>query len=103
MLLICLFFIWKVQAADMKVFHLIVKDGQFSPQSLNIPKDEKIKLEVLNAGASAEEFESMELNREKIVPAGQMIALFLGPLEVGEYHFFGDFHKDTAQGVLVVK
>ena len=26
-----------------------------------------------------------------------------GPLEPGEYRFFGDFHQDTAKGVLVAK
>ena len=25
--------------------------------------------------------------------------MFLGPLDPGEYKFFGDFHQDTAQGV----
>ena len=35
--------------------------------------------------------------------AGQTVTIFLGPLEPGEYHFFGDFHQDTAKGVLVAK
>ena len=35
--------------------------------------------------------------------AGQTVTIFLGPLEPGEYKFFGDFHQDTAQGVLEVK
>jgi hypothetical protein len=29
--------------------------------------------------------------------------VFIGPLEAGRYPFFGDFHQETAQGVLVVK
>jgi hypothetical protein len=29
--------------------------------------------------------------------------VFLGPLDPGEYKFFGDFHQDTAQGVLIAK
>jgi hypothetical protein len=29
--------------------------------------------------------------------------VFLGPLPAGEYKFFGDFHQDTAQGVMVAK
>ena len=43
------------------------------------------------------------LNREKLVPPGQTVTVFLGPLEPGEYKFFGDFHQDTAQGVLIAK
>jgi len=29
--------------------------------------------------------------------------VILGPLDAGRYPFFGDFHQETAQGVVVVK
>jgi len=58
---------------------------------------------VQNTDDSADEFESTDLNREKLVPPGQTVSVFLGPLDPGEYHFFGDFHQDTAQGVIVAK
>ncbi|HLY58499.1 MAG TPA: cupredoxin domain-containing protein, partial [Stellaceae bacterium] len=60
-------------------------------------------LVVRNEDGTAEEFESSDLHREKIVAAGQEITVPLGPLQAGEYRFFGDFHQDTAQGVLVAK
>jgi hypothetical protein len=43
------------------------------------------------------------LHREKLVAAGSTIKVHLGPLKPGTYHFFGDFHQDTAQGVLTAK
>jgi hypothetical protein len=55
------------------------------------------------AGDTADEFESGDLNREKLVAPGQTVTVFLKPLSPGEYKFFGDFHQDTAQGVMVAK
>jgi Cupredoxin-like domain len=50
-----------------------------------------------------QEFESYELNREKVVAAKSKITVYVGPLEPGRYPFFGDFHKDSANGVLIAK
>ena len=90
-------------AKDLKNFHINVKDGIFDPTSLEIPADEKVQIEVNNTGVTAEEFESVELNREKVIPPGGSIKLFIGPLSKGEYKFFGDFHKDTARGKIIAK
>ena len=83
--------------------HLSIKDHQFQPPRLEVPAGVKFKLMVKNEDPTPEEFESFDLNREKIVPPGQEIPVFLGPLEPGEYKIFGDFHQDTARGVLVAK
>jgi plastocyanin len=82
---------------------LTLRDHRFEPTRLEVPAGQKFKLLVHNADATADEFESTELNREKLVTPGQTITVFLGPLDAGEYKFFGDFHQDTAQGVLVAK
>jgi high-affinity iron transporter len=79
------------------------RQHHFVPDRIEVPAHQKIQLQVKNADDTADEFESTELNREKLVPPGQTITVFLGPLEPGEYHFFGDFHQDTARGVLVAK
>ena len=84
-------------------FLLTFKNHRFEPERLEVPARVKFRLLVKNADSTADEFESHDLNREKLVPAGQTITIFLGPLEPGEYKFFGDFHKDTARGVLVAK
>lgn len=89
------------RAADppMLVFH----NHRFEPDRIEVPANVKFRLLVKNADDTAEEFESTALNREKLVAPGQTITVFLGPLDPGEYKFFGDFHQDTARGVLVVK
>jgi|SRR5579864_1811934 len=91
-----------VAAADTE-FHLTIKDHRFQPERLEVPAGVKFKLLVRNEDSTPEEFESFPLNREKVVPAGQEIPIFLGPLDKGEYPYFGDFHQDTAKGVLIAK
>ena len=85
---------------DAKV---VIRDHKFEPVELTVPAGQKIKLLVDNQDATPEEFESNELNREKIVTGKATITVFLGPLEAGRYPFFGDFHQETAQGVLIVQ
>jgi len=89
-----------VQAAGYK---LTIKDHQFVPAELNIPSGTRIRLVVENHDATPEEFESYELNREKIVAGNSKITVFIGPLEPGRYPFFGEFNPETAQGVIIVK
>jgi len=44
----------------------------------------------------------LELNREKIIPGNSEALIFIGPLDAGDYAFFGEFHEKTAQGTLTV-
>jgi plastocyanin len=90
------------QAADYEA-KLSIHDHKFDPAELAVPAGTKIKLLIENQDATPEEFESNELNREKIVVGKSTITVYLGPLDAGRYPFFGDFHQETAQGVLVVK
>ncbi len=80
---------------------ITIKDHRFSPEALKIPADKKIKLIVKNEDASAEEFESYELRREKVVSGHDQITLYLGPLKAGRYPYFGDFHQESAKGVII--
>jgi plastocyanin len=89
-------------AADFEA-RLVIRDHKFEPAELVVPAGTKIKLLIENQDATPEEFESNELNREKVVVGKGTITVILGPLDVGRYPFFGDFHQETAQGVVVVK
>ena len=88
-------------AADDLV--LTIKDHKYDPVEITIPADTKVKLVVKNLDATPEEFESFDLNREKVVSAGGQIEVYVGPLSPGRYEFFGDFHQDTARGHVVVR
>ena len=92
-----------VAVADDAAFKLTIRNHRFEPAELTVPAGQKIKLEIKNLDATPEEFESYELNREKVVPANATVAIFVGPLKPGRYPFFGDFNKDTAKGVLIAK
>ena len=90
-------------AATIPEYTITIKDHRFDPAEAKIPADTKVKLIIDNQDATAEEFESFEFNREKIVAGHKKIVMFIGPLQTGSYRFFGEFHKDTAQGMIIVK
>jgi len=90
-------------AADLPEYKLTIRDHKFAPAELVIPANTKVKLIVVNEDATAEEFESHELNREKVVTGNASINVYVGPLKAGRYPYFGDFHQDTAQGTLVAR
>ena len=90
------------QAQDFEA-HLSIRNHKFEPAELTVPAGQKIRLLVENQDATPEEFESNELNREKVVVGKGTITILLGPLDAGRYPFFGDFHQETAQGVLIAK
>jgi hypothetical protein len=84
-------------------YTLIIKDHMFQPAEIEIPADKKIALIVKNEDPTPEEFESVELRREKVVPGGEQIIVYIGPLKPGRYEFFGDFNPTTARGHIVAK
>ena len=91
-----------VVAADDPSFSILLKNNQFVPSEVQIPAGVKVKLVVHNSNPIPSEFESSQLHREKVVPPGQEISVFVGPLDPGSYEFFDDFHPET-RGHLVVK
>lgn len=82
---------------------ITIRNHRFVPAETTIPANTKVKLLIVNEDATPEEFESHELNREKVVVGKARITVYVGPLKAGRYPFFGDFHSVTAQGTLIVK
>lgn len=89
-------------AAVMEV-ELRIRDHLFFPSTLEIPAGQKVKIRVINEDPTPEEFESFELNREKVIVGNSQTVIFIGPLPPGVYPFFGEFYPKTAQGVVIVK
>jgi hypothetical protein len=89
-------------AFALNVVTVNLKDHIFEPGLIVIPENTKIKLVIINHDSSPEEFDSFDLNREKVVFANSKAILFIGPLPKGVYHFFGEFHPDTAIGKVIV-
>lgn len=83
-------------------FEIEIRNHLFQPDTLTIPAATKVKLVIYNRDATPEEFESFELNREKIILGGRKAIVFIGPLAPGEYPFFGEFNPQTALGKILV-
>ena len=83
--------------------NIAIRHHLFYPSTVEIPVDTKVKLLIDNQDQTAEEFESYELNREKVIPGHSKGVVFIGPLPAGEYPFFGEFFPKTAQGKVIVK
>ena len=91
------------QNTNEKVLSIQIIDHKFQPSEIEAPVNQKFKLAITNLDSTMEEFESLDLKREKIISGKKKVVIPMGPLKPGEYKFFGDFHKDTAQGKIIVK
>lgn len=99
---VAMFCVTTAMAADGE-YALAIQDHRFQPAELVIPAGKKIKLLVENRDATPEEFESHDLNREKIIAGKSTATIFIGPLTPGRYRFYGEYNEKTAQGVIVAQ
>jgi plastocyanin len=95
--------IWSAANAADPEFRIVIKDHKFAPAELAVPAGQKIRLTVENQDPTPEEFESYDLNREKVVSGNGRIVVFVGPLKPGKYEYFGDFNPSTARGWIVAQ
>lgn len=89
-------------AADPEVL-LVIKSHKFEPSELKVPAGQRVKLVVHNQDPTPEEFESHSLNREKVLPAGSKVSIYIGPLKPGRYSFYGEYNEASAKGVVVAQ
>lgn len=92
-----------VKPVKQDFYTIVIKDNKFSPEEIVVPAGEKIRLIVDNQDPTPEEFESHDMNREKIIAGNKKAKIFVGPLKPGKYHFFGEFNMDTANGYIIAK
>ena len=90
-------------SAATPVFEIEIQNHLFIPSEIAVPANTKVKLVVFNRDATPEEFESYELNREKVIMGNRKATIFIGPLRAGEYPFFGEFYPATAQGMVIAE
>lgn len=100
LLLITLLLPLNAHATD---YMLTIKDHQFQPTELTVPSGTKIKLQIENQDGTPEEFDSYPLNREKVIAGHSTAIIYIGPLTPGRYPFTGEFHADTAKGVIIAQ
>lgn len=90
-------------AAKGPAFEIEIRNHLFEPSEIVIPANTKVKLIVYNRDPTPEEFESYELNREKVIMGNRQAVIFIGPLKPGEYPFFGEFNPKTALGLIIAR
>jgi hypothetical protein len=90
-------------AAQAQGLNLTIKDHRFTPTEIKVPANKRIMITVVNDDATPEEFESKALKIEKVIPGKSKGIVRFGPLKPGRYAFFGDYHEDTAKGVIVAE
>jgi plastocyanin len=89
-------------AADASA-QVSIRNHVFEPAEVRVPAGKVVKLTVRNEDATPEEFESHELNREKLIKPRSSVTFPVGPLKPGRYPFVGEFNAKTARGVLIAE
>lgn len=84
-------------------FTLTIKDHKFTPSELKVAAGKRHTITVINNDATPEEFESNALKIEKVVLGNAKGVVRIGPLKAGKYPFVGEYHEDTAKGVIVAE
>jgi len=90
-------------ADELPTFKLLMKEGRFFPETIEVPANTRFRLEVTNEGPGAAEFESLELKKELVLAPGVTRGLVFFPMKPGSYKFFDDFHPATGQGRIIAK
>jgi hypothetical protein len=99
--LFSLLFVQQVWAKRTE-YTIELKDHLFFPAAIEIPPNQKVKLIIHNRDSTPEEFDSFDLNREKVIFPNKKAVIFIGPLPEGRYEFFGEFNPNSAKGTIVV-
>ncbi|AWM79227.1 cupredoxin-domain containing protein [Gammaproteobacteria bacterium ESL0073] len=89
MLFSCLTF-----AAPLPSYEVSIKDGVFSPASIDVPVKQRFKIIIKNDGTGPAEFENLSLRVEKVLASGVSSFVVIHPLKEGSYHFIDEFHMD---------
>lgn len=74
------------------------KDGVISPQVVEVPAGQAVRLIVKNEGKGPAEFESKRLHIEQVIAAGTSAEIELRALPEGRYPFVEEFHENLATG-----
>ena len=89
------------RAEDLTTYSLTLKNHRFAPAEIHVPTGKAFFVSVKNLDDTADEFEMHNPAIEKVIPPGEEGKVRIRPLGPGRFSFFGDFHQDTAQGVIV--
>lgn len=88
-------------ADDLTNISVTIKDHRFTPSEIHVPTAKPTLLSIKNEDPTAEEFDFTALKIEKVIAGGTTATVRLRPLGPGRFPFMGEYHPDTAQGVVI--
>ena len=103
LLITCAYFSSTTCAGAQTAIDVTIKDHSFTPSEIHVPAGKPAVLNIKNEDATAEEFDSSALKIEKVIGGGNEGTVRLRPLDPGRYPFMGEYHSDTAQGVVIAE
>jgi hypothetical protein len=80
-----------------------LKNHKFSPATIHVKAGVPSVIALTNNDDTAEEFDSPALKVEKVVAGHSSGNVRLRPLSPGRYPFAGEYHSETAQGVVIAE
>jgi plastocyanin len=89
--------------ADLPVVTITLKDHRFSPDVIPVPAGQKIRIDVTNRDATADDFDSDALHVDRDLKPHEHASFVIGPLKPGSYAFKGELHAATAHGEVIAK
>jgi len=92
-----------VAAGELPAFEVVVRDGVFSPKTLEVPAGTRVKLILNNEGPGPLEFENDEMRIEKVIGPGVRSFVVLPKLKPGEYDFADEYNPITGELKVVAK
>jgi predicted lysophospholipase L1 biosynthesis ABC-type transport system permease subunit len=89
--------------ADAPSANVMLKAHKFLPAEIHVKANRPNVIALTNSDDTAEEFDSTALKVEKVVAGHESGDVRLRPLAPGRYPFMGEFHSETAQGVVIAE
>jgi len=80
-----------------------LKNHKFTPAVIHVKAGQPNVIALTNNDDTAEEFDSTSLKVEKVVAGHSSGNVRLRPLSPGRYPFMGEYHSETAQGVVIAE
>lgn len=80
-----------------------LQNHKFTPSEIHVKANTPSVIALTNKDATAEEFDSTALKVEKVVAGNSSGNVRIRALAPGRYPFMGEYHADTAKGVVVAE
>ena len=82
---------------------IVLRNHRFEPAEIHVPAGRRILLHLKNQDPMSEEFDSTALKVEKVFAGNSEGDIRISPLDPGRYEFIGEYHSDTAKGVVIAE